>query len=126
MQKELLQTEGGGSATSNVLNSIASIAAQINPLIALAISAINSARAIRDAAKAAGVQVTYLCVDHPDQVGVEGGTCPVCGKPLVASLPSDAELIAKFLTNSSLLRSEAEAARLWAEQLAAQQPPPTP
>lgn len=102
---------------NNTVAAIAGIVGQINPLIALAVSAINSARAIRDAAKAAGVTPTFLCTDHPDQVGVEGGTCPVCGKPLVASLPSDADLIATFATNSGMLTAEAGAAKLWAATL---------
>lgn len=104
------------------LAAIVNVVAQINPLIALAVSAINSARMIRDAAKAAGVEVKYFCADHPDQVGEEGGTCPVCGKTFVSSLPSDAELIAKFATSATALRVEASEAKAWAESLKSSQP----
>lgn len=117
MQKPMFQTEGGGSGVSNTLSAITSIAAQINPLIALAVGALNSARAIRDAAKAAGVEVSYLCEDHPDQSGAENGTCPTCGKTLVASLPSDQELIGKLLGSSTQLESNASAAREWLKTL---------
>lgn len=102
---------------NNTIAAITSIVGQINPLVALAINAISAARAIRDAAKAAGVEVKYLCEDHPEQTGSEGGTCPTCGKTLVSSLPSDPELIAKFANASGALKADAAAAKAWAESL---------
>ena len=62
----------------------------INALMNLAVNAINAARSVRDLAK----------TDNPDAV-----------------LPTDKELIMKFLTDSQLLDQEATELREWLKTL---------
>jgi len=79
--------------TKNTAASILNVIAQINPMIGAAVGILNTVRAIRDAAKAANITNEY------------------------GTLPTDAELIQMFLTESGMLKAEAKEFREWLARL---------
>jgi hypothetical protein len=94
----LREPEGGGIAAG--LASATTLLGQINPLIGAAAAIIAAIRAARDAAKAANPTTP------------EG------------TLPSDTELISRLLSESGLLKADAQAAQEWLKTLP-QTPPST-
>ena len=95
-------------------NTIINIIGQINPLLGAATSIIGAIRAAIAAARAGNVTVyidpvtlkVYASVEAAVADGVDPAT-------LTTSLPEDTVLIAKLLTESGLLKSDAQAAQQW-------------
>src|SRR5687767_14328655 len=99
---------------ADTVTSIVNIVGQINPLIGVATQILSTVRSITAAARAANVTVLVnpatgvIYATKADAVadGVDPETS-------VSELPDDSVLIARFLRESGMLKSDAADARKW-------------